>query len=55
MGSVREDAPNPGETRGLRKWGGLLGWESGDILLKMGWGVKSMDQEGDNDWTVKKD
>ena len=26
LDSVKEDAPNPQETRGPREWGGLVGW-----------------------------
>jgi hypothetical protein len=26
LDSVREDAPNPQETRGPKEWGGLVGW-----------------------------
>lgn len=54
---MREDAPNPPETRGPKEWGSLVGWGQGggDILLKMGrkkrgmgWGaVKEADWEED--------
>jgi hypothetical protein len=27
LDSIREGAPNPQKTRGLRKWGSLVGWE----------------------------
>jgi len=48
LDSVREDAPNPQETGGPRKWRGLVGWEVGEWWQPcgdggrgevMGWGT----------------
>jgi hypothetical protein len=38
MGLVREDAPNPQETRDPREFRGLVGWGlgAGDILMETG-------------------
>lgn len=38
LASLREDAPNPGNTRDPREWGGPVGWAvvvgNGDIFLE---------------------
>ena len=51
--SVREDAPNPHETGGPRKWRGLMGGGLGRYILleKVGrrygiWNSQRVDQEG---------
>jgi len=64
VGSVREDAPDPKETRGPRKFRGLVGWWGRDILVEtqgsggqggsMGCGtVGQVDQEGNKIWSLK--
>lgn len=58
LNSVREDAPNSGETWGPREWGGLIWWGwGGDILLagRCGmWNSQKVGWEGYKVWTVKK-
>jgi hypothetical protein len=54
LGSVKEDAPSPQETRGPREFRGLGGgWGQGDG--EEVWdGEQSVDQEMDKIWSVKK-
>jgi len=63
LGSVREDAPNPQETEGPRKFRGLAGWvewwhPSGDKELGRRYGMWNswkVDREGNKIWSVKKE
>ena len=64
MGSVREDAPSPHETRAPREFRSLMVWRvgGGDILVETGgygggmaWRtVRRVDWEGNKIWSVKK-